>query len=78
MNTLTIQLSDTQRQRAETLASQRGETVEALIQEVFEAYLEEMEDAEIVRGFEARRAAGTAEVRDWDKFEAELDGEIIG
>jgi hypothetical protein len=42
-----------------------------------QAYLEELEDAEIVRDFEARRAAGDVELRDWAEFEAELDAEEL-
>ena len=77
MNTLTIRLSDSQRDRVENVASQRGETIEELVQEALQTYLEELEDAEIVRDFEARRAAGDVELRDWAEFEAELDAEEL-
>src|SRR5215211_8637078 len=44
MTTLTIQLPDELRQRAENIVAQRGATIEHLIRELLEEYLDEAEN----------------------------------
>jgi predicted DNA-binding protein len=46
MATLTIQLPDELRQRAEEIAVQRGRTIERFIREVLEEYLDEAENVQ--------------------------------
>ena len=46
MTTLTIELPDGLRQRAEKIATQRGDTVEHLIREVLEEYLDDAENVQ--------------------------------
>jgi len=73
MTALTIRLPDAIGARLERIARSRGEPVDAVVRRALDLYIEDLEDAELVSEFESRRAAGIAEVRDWDEFDEELD-----
>src|SRR5690242_8495851 len=58
MTTITIQLPDTLRQRAEQIVIQRGGTIDELLQKLLEEYLEEIEDVQEATEIKAHIAAG--------------------
>jgi len=58
MTTVTIQLPDTLRQRAEEIVTQRGGTIDDLLQQLLEEYLEEIEDVREAIEIKARIASG--------------------
>jgi predicted DNA-binding protein len=54
VTTLTIELPDGLRQRAEKIVAQRGDTIEHLIQELLEEYLDEAENLQVASNGDAR------------------------
>jgi predicted DNA-binding protein len=58
MTTLTIQLPDELRQRAEEIAAQRGATIDYLIRELLEEYLDEAEHVQAASNGEPHTPVG--------------------
>jgi predicted DNA-binding protein len=69
MTTITIQLPDTLRQRAEEVITQRGGTIDDLLQEL----LEEIEDVREAIEIKARTASGEERTYSHDEVWAEIE-----
>jgi predicted DNA-binding protein len=81
MTTVTIELPDTLRQRAEQIATQRGGTIDELLQELLEEYLEDLEDireaAVIKAGIESGEKRTYSHEEVWAEIEKlERNGEL--
>jgi predicted DNA-binding protein len=73
MTTITIQLPDALRLRAEQIALQRGGTIDDLLQELLEEYLEEIEDVREAADIRSRIASGAERTYSHDEVWAEIE-----
>ena len=73
MTTITIDLPDTLRQRAEQIVTQRGGTIDDLLQELLEEYLEDIEDVLEAAEIKARIASGEERTYSHDEVWAEIE-----
>lgn len=73
MTTITIELPDLLRQRAEKVAATRGDTIDDLVQELLEEFLEEIEDIQEAAEIKARINTGEERTYTHDEVWAEID-----